>query len=453
MRQELAKLFPPCFLTCIVFLAGCTNIVTFNVNTNQDLHDTDVGDMLCVADASAGLCSLRAAIEQANAFAPGTTRIVINVPPDTYSLSALKESQLTINAGRFVEIAGANAANTIVQPDKGVNARVFHILGGLFRLSGLTIRNGRAPPLDDRGGGMRIEGAYGGEISDCVFENNFAAFAGGAIYATGSIGASLIINDSIIRNNESSNAQEGGGGFAAGLFANVEYLSLHRVTISGNIGSNGAGLFFQGEEAEIWDSVINQNQGGIGGGIGVVNGSMFIGRSTISGNSAIWAAGGIYASNADVRLRDVTIFENRGPAQGPNGETTAGGLEQVSGGSVMIRNSILAGNRRGPKFTEEASDCAGTLTSNGFNFIGSNLDCTIDNQNNDQIGTANAALDPQLGGLGNNGGATQNHLPEATSLVIDAGSGCFAVDQRGQPRPKDGNGDNLAVCDIGAVER
>ena len=225
------------------------------------------------------------------------------------------------------------------------------------------------------------------------------------------------------------------------------------MTISDIIGSNGAGLFFQGQQAEIWNSVINQNQGGIGGGIGVVNGSMFIGRSTISGNSAIWAAGGIHAANVELRLRDVPIFANRGPAEGPNGETTAGGLEQVSGGSVMIRNSILAGNTRGPRFSEEASDCAGTLTSNGFNFIGSNLDCTINNQNNDQIGTANAALNPHLGALGSNSGPTQNHLPEATSQVVDAGSGCFTVDQRGQPRPRDGNGDNLAVCDIGAVER
>jgi hypothetical protein len=40
------------------------------------------------------------------------------------------------------------------------------------------------------------------------------------------------------------------------------------------------------------------------------------------------------------------------------------------------------------------------------------------------------------------------------SPVIDAGdnAACPAVDQRGVARPIDGDGDGVAVCDIGAVE-
>jgi len=40
------------------------------------------------------------------------------------------------------------------------------------------------------------------------------------------------------------------------------------------------------------------------------------------------------------------------------------------------------------------------------------------------------------------------------SPAIDAGDDaqCPASDQRGVPRPLDGNGDGLAVCDIGSFE-
>lgn len=61
--------------------------------------------------------------------------------------------------------------------------------------------------------------------------------------------------------------------------------------------------------------------------------------------------------------------------------------------------------------------------------------------------------------LGDNGGPTLTHALLATSPAIDAGDpvGCadsqgnpLTVDQRGQPRPADGDGNGSAVCDIGA---
>jgi Ca2+-binding RTX toxin-like protein len=67
-------------------------------------------------------------------------------------------------------------------------------------------------------------------------------------------------------------------------------------------------------------------------------------------------------------------------------------------------------------------------------------------------------LDPQLGGLANNGGPTLTRLPAATSPVVDAGFGnTFSTDQRGpgSPRTLDGAVPNRAGSDgtdIGAVE-
>lgn len=67
-------------------------------------------------------------------------------------------------------------------------------------------------------------------------------------------------------------------------------------------------------------------------------------------------------------------------------------------------------------------------------------------------GTSEAPLDPHLSPVDFHGRPTQNHLPETTSPVIDAGSGCFDIDQRGRLRPRDGKGDDVIHCDIGAVE-
>jgi hypothetical protein len=123
-------------------------------------------------------------------------------------------------------------------------------------------------------------------------------------------------------------------------------------------------------------------------------------------------------------------------------------------GFIGFTTTIIAGNRA----AGAASDCAGELSSQGYNVIGTTSGCTI---TGDATGNR-TGVTPQLGPLQNNGGPTLTHLPLSGSPAIDAGnpaapgsgdSACPTTDQRSQPRPRDGDGDGVARCDIGAVER
>jgi hypothetical protein len=63
-------------------------------------------------------------------------------------------------------------------------------------------------------------------------------------------------------------------------------------------------------------------------------------------------------------------------------------------------------------------------------------------------------IDPRLAALADNGGPTWTHALLPGSPAIDAGNNTAApsTDQRGNRRPRDGDGDGVAVVDVGAFE-
>src|SRR5918998_930787 len=98
--------------------AASASSATFVVTTTVDALDVRVGDGLCATGG--GLCSLRAAVQEANAR-PGAD--VIEVPAGTYALAIRPLNENGIATGDLditdsVAIKGAGAASTIV--DAGV---------------------------------------------------------------------------------------------------------------------------------------------------------------------------------------------------------------------------------------------------------------------------------------------------------------------------------------------
>jgi hypothetical protein len=180
-----------------------------------------------------------------------------------------------------------------------------------------------------------------------------------------------------------------------------------------------------------------------GGGFLLPFDTLTLTNSTVTGNTAscsgtgCGAAGGglTNRSDATLTLTNSTVSGNTVSCSGASCATQGGGLINVSG-TVTLQNTIVAKQLAGP-------DCAGTITSNGFNLDSDNT-CQL-TQPSDKPNVSN----PLLGPLQDNGGPTQTHALLPGSPAIDAvTSGCPppATDQRGVARPQG------AACDIGAFE-
>jgi CSLREA domain-containing protein len=345
------------FVLFPVTTPGIAEAKTFVVNSNLDEPDATPGDGACVSTPSTK-CTLRAAIQEANAFAGPD---IVKLKAGLYMLTIAGASENDCATGDLditgdLTITGAGVKNTFI--NGGELDRVVHIIGAIsVTMTDITIQNGLA--TDDgsgdvnngKGGGILNESASTLTLKGITLSSNTASGGvtsnGGGIHNSGT----LTITKSILSNSTvSNNAALGGGVAGGGIFNNTGTLKIKATTISNNvaIGANdgyGGGIMNYAT-LEIRKCTISNNtvsvQGvyGEGGGINN-NGTLTIIGSTISNNTAQGVAGdgGGIANGGDLTITTSIISSNI--ARGPH---ASGGGIATFWGNVVLTGSTLSNN-------------------------------------------------------------------------------------------------------------
>ena len=277
----------------------------FTVNNNGDAVDNNIGNGVC--STAGGVCTLRAAIQEANRLA-GNDSITIN--------------------------AGINITLNLGNPDNDAFAQNSASEGDLDIFCAIDAgENDCVLPLNANNNDLSITGAAGGNT---ISAGTFTANPG-------------VANTTTDRVFDIGMAGQFGGGFGAGTGIDVTManLTIQNGNVREDVYTASAGNFARG--------------GGIrmdGFGPAGTRGSLTITSSTINNNQADHDTGGVFNQYSSVSYSSVVTSNNIGKA-GPGG-----GLQFLAGTpatlSVTGTSSFTANqSRQGMVFVTPATDTDG----------------------------------------------------------------------------------------------
>lgn len=455
-------------LLCAVLLAPTGLAQTFTVNTTSDTVDANPGDGIC-ADAN-GLCSLRAAIQEANATGGGVSiRLQAGLVYPLTLAGAGEDAGATgdLDVTGLIDLLGRGATVDALGADRAFDVHA----PGRLRVSKLSVRSGSV--MGESGGGYRSDnilhlsnssvqncsatgaGASGGGVFNdggeliltrCVLSGGDATRAGGAVEANG---GSTTIEESVILENHAGPSPGNGGGLhltGAGTVnvssSNFRFnvadseggalwnsstgdMSVLDATIYSNqaLGADstngGGGLFNDGGTLSVSRSRVRENLApmGSGSGGGFLNdgGTLNVTLCTVHGNSSMRAGGGFEANAGTTNLFNSAVYDNStGDAPG-NG----GGLHLTGAGVVSVGLCDFENNSAGAEGGGLWNSAVGSMSVASSAVLGNVA--------------SGADADQGGGGLFNDGGS----LTVTNSLVADnsadgaSGSGGGVLNREG----------------------
>ncbi|MEP6570541.1 MAG: choice-of-anchor Q domain-containing protein [Acidobacteriota bacterium] len=263
----------------VFLLVGAARAANFTVNNNADTSDVAAGNGIC-ADA-AGNCTLRAAVQEANALSGNDSiNFAASLINATITLTTGVEIPISGLTGTL-EITGHGANKLTIDGGAGSN-RIFSTNNAAtVTISRVTLQGGGSA------GGVGPDGgaifASGGTLvlNAVLVQNNNSGDRGGGIFLSG--GANHRILNSTISNNSAITT-------SGGLLLENGTLFVANTTISGNtiISGNGqaGGVFLSSSTATFRNSTITNNTADAGGGIEVAGSSFNLGNTIVAGNNA-----------------------------------------------------------------------------------------------------------------------------------------------------------------------
>jgi CSLREA domain-containing protein len=464
------------------------------VNSTLDAPDSQPGDGLCAT--SAGACTLRAAIMEANARS-GPDKIVLPASGFPYTLTrvGIDENGLRgdLDITGDLEIVGGGAPTTLIDGNGDLTKdRVLELHPDAeVSITGLTITNGyinaiAGGTIPYSGGGVYVADTAALTLTESAVVANrtrgslaLPDTSGAGIFVAEE-GALVVLRSTIGWNVRTTRGGSGGGiasmgtarveasrivgndagdGSGGGIF-NLGTLTLKNTSVENNSASSGGGFYNAGTLA-IYGGLVAENYAYLGAG-GYNVSSLTVVNSTLSGNRASGKGGGLYNTTASggrvgfATLRGATVAQNLG-GRYDNPDSAAGGIYNSNAANVRLKGTLLADNFLDPPFFQVRADCAGPIQSEGYNLVRSSDGCTISGELAGNL----IGVDPLLRPLIDNGGPTRTNALGSGSPAVDAGdpTGCaydptqaLSFDQRGFGRPTDGDGDGQGRCDIGAFE-
>lgn len=349
------------FLTILMsaIKVSCAGTGTYDYTTIQDAIDNATnGDTILVAD---GTCTERITIDNKdltiksvngsasttiNGSAGGTVITLTNGADTVFEGFTITNGYLSSGYGAGVSISSSSPAldDCVITANDSSRAAAVYLTGSgaTLTLTNSTVSNNTGS-LDNPG--VYLSSGTSATISDTTFSNNSTTNgAGGAIYMTSSVDASLTVSGATFDTNTSTSY---GGAIYVYLGGGTVTVDIDNSTFNGNSAPRGGAIYMNDNGATsssltITDSLIASNSSSIEGGALYLKNidATTVTGSTISGNSS-QTGGALLYSNASANtltMTDCTISDNN-----VNGGSYGGAL-RMAGGVSLFERCIFTGN-------------------------------------------------------------------------------------------------------------